>query len=208
MRTAAGRLLSYQAPPPLTVNGLAWWFKGDGTYWQDAARTTPALLDTATVGAWDEHGNAQAHAIQTTLASRPILKTGANGINGHPVVQFDGAATSLNCGLSSASVPFTWFGVIKPTNFAANQALFGGVANAAAWVIDTTGKQLIVKAGVAVVASSTTALTAGVAAIIHVTYSAGGGWAFFVNGAATGAAGQSYHGFRRPIDNPAQAGLG
>jgi hypothetical protein len=75
---------------PLSVPGLALWFKADAGTWQDSALTTPAAADGDVVGGWVDQ-SASAHAlVQATTSKKPTLKTGANGINGLPVVRGDG----------------------------------------------------------------------------------------------------------------------
>jgi hypothetical protein len=87
-RTAAGG-----SWVPSDKTGLLAWYKGDGTLWQDSARTTGATADTDPVGSWDdESGNAE-HLTQGTSANRPTLQTAE--LNSLAVVRGDGTNDAL-----------------------------------------------------------------------------------------------------------------
>ncbi len=83
-----------------------------GTLWQDSARTTPAVLDDADVGSWDDASGNGNHAQQATSGKRPILKT--NILNGHPVVRFDGSDDILTLLSNLTGTSHTILMLVKP----------------------------------------------------------------------------------------------
>lgn len=92
---------------PSSLSGLELWLKAGGTYWQDAARSTPASSDTDPVGAWDDASGNGRHFTQGTAGDRPLLRTAF--VNGHAAVQFDGVSDYLDgpdafSGLTAAEV--------------------------------------------------------------------------------------------------------
>lgn len=78
---------------PSDKTGLKAWYKGDGTVWQDSARTTSATADTDPVGAWDDASGNGNHLTQGTSANRPTLQTAE--LNGKAVVRGDGTNDTL-----------------------------------------------------------------------------------------------------------------
>jgi hypothetical protein len=75
---------------PSSIAGLRLWLAADTDVYQDAAGTTPATDDAHPVGLWkDQSGNGY-DVSQETADSRPLLKLTTNGINGKPVLLFDG----------------------------------------------------------------------------------------------------------------------
>jgi hypothetical protein len=56
---------------PTDLTGLQFWFKADGTLWQDSARTTAATADADPVGAWDDASGNANNATQATAGTRP-----------------------------------------------------------------------------------------------------------------------------------------
>jgi hypothetical protein len=85
-------------PPPAwspsQIPRLQLWLKADAGTYQNAALTTPALLDAAPVGGWqDQSGNAN-NEVQSSGGARPQLKLAA--VNGLPVVRPDGLADCLS----------------------------------------------------------------------------------------------------------------
>ena len=96
---------------PTSVIPVA-WLEGDGTYWQDSARTTAANADTNPVGAWDDASGAGKHATQATAGSRPTLQTAE--VNGVSAVQFDGTDDILSSPAEVASgTPVTVIAVLR-----------------------------------------------------------------------------------------------
>jgi len=63
------------------------WYRADGPLWQDAG-VTPAVLDAAVVGRWEDLTANADHVNQATAGFRPTLRL--NVLNGHPVIRFDG----------------------------------------------------------------------------------------------------------------------
>ncbi len=114
---------------PSDISGLVLWLQGDGTLWQDSARTTPVTTDADPVGAWDDASGGGRHVIQATSGSRPTWQT--NEINSEPVVRGDGSDDSLSgsdTGMPSGTSNRSAFLVIRPS---ANPA--SGVSNIILW---------------------------------------------------------------------------
>lgn len=109
---------------PTDISNLKVWFKADGTLWQDAARTTPAVTDGDPIGSWDDASGNANHAQQSTSGFRPQLKTSI--LNGLPVIRFDGTDDFLD-GLSSIHT-HRWFVVAKipHAGFEAEGLITGG----------------------------------------------------------------------------------
>ena len=94
---------------PTDVTGLTGWWKADAGTYQDAG-STPATADGHGVAWWaDQSGNSRTLRGSTT----PTLKTGANGINGLPVIRFDGIDDSLTSNLAG----WTLTNIITNTEF-------------------------------------------------------------------------------------------
>lgn len=125
------RLLNLQRWSPLRIGGpsdLLIWLaaRRDGTLFQDAAMTTPAVADLDPVGAWkDVSGNGR-HVTQATAAARPILKPASVG--GRRSLRFDGVddvlATAAGLGLSG-DLATTVFLVVLPVSAIREEAYWG-----------------------------------------------------------------------------------
>lgn len=91
---------------PSDIAGLVLWLDASlGTY--QSTGGSAALADGDPVGEWqDQSGNGN-DVTQVTGEKKPVLKTGANGLNGLPVLRFDGSSDLL-AGSASASVKH-WF---------------------------------------------------------------------------------------------------
>lgn len=75
---------------PADVPGLVLWLDASlGTY--QSTGGSPALADGDPVGEWQDQSGEGNDATQATGANKPTLKTGGNGLNGLPVIQFDGS---------------------------------------------------------------------------------------------------------------------
>lgn len=81
-------LLGTTAWSPASISGLTSWQRADKDVYQDSGLTTPATADGDPVGGWvDQTGNGN-HLVQSTGASRPVLKLTV--VNGRNAVRFDG----------------------------------------------------------------------------------------------------------------------
>lgn len=130
------RLLALERWSPLRIGGpsdLLIWLaaRKEGSLYQDAAMTTPAVADLDPIGGWrDISGNGR-HVTQATAAARPILKPASVG--GRRSVRFDGVddllTTAVGLGLSG-DLTITAFIVILPTSATREEAYwgFGGAA--------------------------------------------------------------------------------
>jgi hypothetical protein len=173
---------------PSTVTGLIRWYKADGTLYQDSAGTTPATADGDPVGYWTDASTSAAHSKQTTSTKRPTLKTGANGINGLPVIQFDGGDDYLSDGATISLKPFSIFAVFKPTNFSATRTIIGGHVNGMQFRADQpSGTLHLVKQGAVDLGSASSNLTAATAVLVAGTYDSSGNYTFRINRAAAGS---------------------
>jgi lysophospholipase L1-like esterase len=68
-------------PTAPSLTGLELYLSGDAL----------AGSDSDAVSSWTDTGGSSRHATQATGSLRPSLRTGANGINGHPCIQTDGS---------------------------------------------------------------------------------------------------------------------
>ena len=102
---------------PSDVAGIVAWYKGDGVLYQDSGRTTLATADGDPIGSWSDLSGSDRHAAQATSTKRPLLKTGANGINSLPVARFDGVDDFLQAAFGlTMTQPSTLFAVVKLTS--------------------------------------------------------------------------------------------
>jgi len=98
MTVGTGRALIYSGivawdpSQPTTDGGVLpdHWYRSDGPLWQDAG-VTPAVLDGAVVGRWEDLTANADHVNQAVAGNKPTLQNGAGDLlNGHPVIRFDG----------------------------------------------------------------------------------------------------------------------
>jgi peptidoglycan/xylan/chitin deacetylase (PgdA/CDA1 family) len=75
---------------PANISGLVMDVDPSRSVYQDDAGATPATADGHLVGRLVEQVGGNAF-VQATAEKKPTLKTGANGMNGKPVLQFAGA---------------------------------------------------------------------------------------------------------------------
>lgn len=68
----------------------ALWLTAAAGLFQDSGGSTPAAADGDVVGLWRDQSGGGWHFSQATTAKKPVLKLGANGLNGRPAVLFDG----------------------------------------------------------------------------------------------------------------------
>lgn len=125
---------------PASVSDLKIWLAGDyGTYQTNNALTTAATADGDPVGSWDNQVLTVGDAFAMDDTFRPLLKTGANGINSLPVLLFDrdiGGAPDRLAGSTLDGLPFplsgnglTVFAVIEtPAVIGTNSTIIGSGA--------------------------------------------------------------------------------
>ena len=87
---------------PLSVSGLSLWldFSDLFTLFTDAGVTNVSTDGDAIYQANDKSGNGY-HVSQSNIGSRPLYKTGANGINWRSIGQFDGSNDYLSRSVSN-----------------------------------------------------------------------------------------------------------
>jgi len=73
---------------------LLLWLRADSTVLQSPSGS-PADTDGQDVGEWQDLSGNNHNFTQSTAANRPILRTGGNGINNQPTVEFDGTGQFL-----------------------------------------------------------------------------------------------------------------
>lgn len=136
---------------PTDVAGLKLWLKGDGVFWQDGARTTPATADGDPVGAWDDASGEDNHATQATANARPLLKL--NVKNGLPVVRFDGTDDFLSSLLTVAQ-PGTVF-IVASRSATGERHMIDGTTELARWLVGgDVGGNWVIYAGSVVTTSA------------------------------------------------------
>ena len=82
---------------PDDIASLKIWLEGDtGTYQTRNALSTAASADGDPVGSWDNQVAGQNDAFTMDNTYRPALKTGVNGINSLPAIQFDGTTDKFS----------------------------------------------------------------------------------------------------------------
>ena len=104
MKAGPGRALLYSGvvvwdPSQPTTDGDLLpdhWYRSDGPLWQDAG-VTPAVLDGAVVGRWEDLTANADHVNQAVVANKPTLQNGVGDLlNGQPVIRFDGINDTLS----------------------------------------------------------------------------------------------------------------
>ena len=73
----------------------------DLALWLDAADSSTITLNGSTVSQWSDKSNNARHATQGTAANQPTYT--ANGLNGKPVLTFDGSSHFLSIGALTGS---------------------------------------------------------------------------------------------------------
>ena len=89
------QFLFLNPPPflPTDISGLKGWYVGDSGTYQDASATTPATVDDAPVGYWQDWSGQGNHVTQSTAGSRPLLRVDEQ--YGRNTLRFDGIAYHL-----------------------------------------------------------------------------------------------------------------
>lgn len=144
------------APPTPRV-----WYRSDfGVTLLGVPAVNGGLVDQ-----WDDKTGNGFEAVQATTAQQPTYNTGV--LNGHSALNFPRTPNQLmTIPSSSALLPptnssFSFFTVIRPTNFANSMVMFEGDTGSGfvQWFINTSGKQVWSNGTAS--AASNTALTAG-----------------------------------------------
>lgn len=100
---------------PTDLTGLVCWFKADVGTFQNSNGTTAASANDDPVGYWADQSGNNYHATQNTAEKRPLLKTGANGINGRSVLS-SGGTRKITTGTVTHNVgtgSFWWLCVFR-----------------------------------------------------------------------------------------------
>lgn len=168
-------MLAFKNPSgggPGGVAGLTAWWKADAL----------SLSDTDPISSWaDSSGNG--HTLtQATGSKQAVYNT--NQLNGLPGATFDGADL-MTITDPFASVPLSIFAVLKGSG--GFRTIIGGNTGAVQWRIDDGSRMQLLKSGMALIGTSTTALNSSTFYILDVHYSTPN-LSFFVDGAADGTA--------------------
>lgn len=75
---------------PHHLSNMTLWLRVHEGAWKDINRIQPAITQSDPIAALTDFSPNEKHAIQASSASRPLLQTGANGINNRRTVRFDG----------------------------------------------------------------------------------------------------------------------
>lgn len=137
-----GKTFLKTTPVPLTISGLQLWLDAadSSTFFDATAGGSLVTTDGAAVARWADKSGNNRHATQGTSNARPLLKTGANGINSKSVLSFDGSndfLTSSVTGFKSLSA-VSVIGVVSTAIAAAADIQtmiwfsFGNVSNSGA----------------------------------------------------------------------------
>jgi hypothetical protein len=101
---------------PTDISGLVGWydFTDLSKLWQSiSSATTAVTADSQPIG-YVQDKSAGTHDLQAnTTANRPLVRTGANGINGKAIAQFDGTDDALFTSTFTADASITYFIVAK-----------------------------------------------------------------------------------------------
>jgi len=137
------------------------------------------------LGAWkDSSGNGK-HLTQATGANKPTLATDGGVV----VATFGGGNVFLESPSLPAYKPGTFFALCKVTNFSNYYRLVSSLTNAT-FGIDieqATGKIRFLATNLALIGTSTVAMTANTWQRVYVTYDAVQAFAFYINGSAAGS---------------------
>lgn len=96
---------------PKQISGLQLWLTATaGTL---DANNNPITVDNTAIKTWQDQSGNNRHAIQATVASQPLVRLGANGINGLPAIQWDTTAKFLAANYNLFTTTVTAFLVVK-----------------------------------------------------------------------------------------------
>lgn len=126
---------------PKVLSGLQLWLKAD-TGVLDAS-DNPITVDSTAVKTWQDQSGNNRHATQATAGSRPIWRSGANGLNNLPGIENDTTAKFLGATANLFTTAVTMFVVVRffdsttryaaidikgnyPNHFAIEQNTFNG----------------------------------------------------------------------------------
>lgn len=108
----------YKWPVPLSVDpiqsNIALWLKADAGVLD--ATSSAITADSTAVATWVNQSGSGQNATQSTSGSRPVWRNGSNGINGLPVIQFNGSSsvmTGSDTGFPSGSQPRTVYWIAR-----------------------------------------------------------------------------------------------
>ena len=96
--------------------------------WLDADESTTITHSSNSVSQWKDKSGKGNHAEQSTAANQPTLT--ASGLNGKPVITFDGSNDSLNATNVNITQSYSFFIAAKRVTGSTNkQYLFDGITN-------------------------------------------------------------------------------
>lgn len=156
---------------PDALSNLVRWYKND---------TLGAV--GSSISSWTDSSATADHAVQATGSKQPTV---AAGINGRKAASFDGGDV-LTSAATMTFKPGTLIAAVSLTS-AGYRAILGGPASDGMEVRANPSATLeMVRQGVALIGTSTTALVAGTPAIVTARYTNAGVWTFRINGTECG----------------------
>jgi hypothetical protein len=179
MRGALGFTIPHVVAPSADFDPTDWgtpvaWWSG-----RDAGSITASGGD---VSQWDTLVGS-AHATQATGSLQP--KTGVVTLNSHNGL--DWTDDLLESSLNADPPAGTWVAVVRPDAIS-YQAIWASTGSGSSEIrINPSGNLELLKKAVALLATSTGTLAANTPAIVVVTRTDGAGYAFYINGAASGS---------------------
>ena len=129
-----GGIAQYRAWTPADIGT-------DLALWLDADDASTITLNGSTVSQWDDKSGNSRNATQATAASQPTYS--ATGLNGKPVLQFDGTSDFLSAG--AVSLQNTGLNVFVVGNYTDNNYLIGkydSLSNQREWLL-SAGQSLV-----------------------------------------------------------------
>ena len=112
-------ILKAESFNPATVPGLVAWFSSDDLV---------GLNDGSALASWPDASGQNHPLVQPTGVKQPIVKSGSNGINGRPLVRFDGVDDNLSNVVAIAQ-PSMIFIAARTNSIAKAQFLVDGITS-------------------------------------------------------------------------------
>ena len=166
---------------PTSLPNLAWWY--------DAGQITGGI-DATGLATWQDRSGNALNAVQATGANQPTYRTTTQlDPLGKPSVEFPSNINVVMTTTASAAPTASSHYIVAKFSVVTNPAALVGASVAGGIEIRiNAGKIELLKQGVALVGTGTTAIVAGVWHVYEVQYdSAGGAWTMFIDGVASGS---------------------
>lgn len=178
---ARGKGVLANAFTPASISGNVGYWLGTNLskLWQDSIRTLQVGADGDPVGACDEGSSNGQNMLQATSANKPTYKD-----PGH--LLFDGNDFLKDATLTFVAKPASFFARVNAAALG-NRSIYSGAGGSLQWRIKNTGQFELLVASVALVGTSTGSISVGEDAVVGVTYSSAGAFAFYKNAIGIGS---------------------